>query len=98
MTWLELWPAWSNRWYGWVGRVFIGSVGGGLGLLLVVLADFGATYKKDVPEWGLEEVTFLVFGLAIVSASIWVLFRPARASIALLAVAVVGVFVAGGLV
>lgn len=95
-TWFVTWPRWSGRWFGWLLRLMIGAAGFLFGALLVWVADFGASFKQTTPEWGFEEMAILVAGLANMFASIWVLARPSKASITLLAVSVVGTLLLGG--
>ena len=45
--WLELWPAWARRWYGMVLRILFGATGSMLGIGLIALANFGATFKSS---------------------------------------------------
>lgn len=97
-SWFDLWPTWSSRWFGWVLRLLLGVVGGLFGFFLIVLASFGATYEQRSPEWGGEEVLFLGFGVLILCASLWVIARPARASLLLLGLSVGGVLLAGAAV
>lgn len=56
----------AGRWYGWLARLLIGLSGILLGALLVLVATFGASFKRDMPDWGAKEVVFLCFGLVII--------------------------------
>lgn len=95
-AWLDDWPSWSGRWYGWILRVAIAGAGTLYGAVLVWIAGFGASFKTSPPEWGFEETSILVAGLLMVFVSIWVLVRPSRASLVALAASIFGTLVLGG--
>lgn len=95
--WRESWPGWSRRWYGAVARVVLGAVGVVAAAGLVLLAQFGATFKRTVPEWDAEAVTFLILGLILGAASVWAAWRPSRASLSAFVTVVVGVVLAGAI-
>lgn len=95
-TWLVPWPSWSGRWFGWLARSVIGFLGILFGASLVVLANFGATYKKTVPEWGAEELVFLSWGLVVLGTSLWVFARPSKVSWSVFVLSVIGTLLTGG--
>lgn len=92
-NWLDLWPDWARRWFGWTLRISIGISGVVFGALLIFLAYFGASFKQTEPEWGTEEVVILVSGIAVLGTSIWMFARPSKASLALFVAAIAWVFV-----
>lgn len=95
-TWLELWPHWAGRWFGWLIRSVVGLIGVLFGAFLILIANFAVGFKAT-PEWGGEHIVILVFGLVIVGASAWVFARPSKTSLTLLTLALAGVFAGVGL-
>lgn len=96
--WLELWPAWARRWYGMVLRILFGATGSMLGIGLIALANFGATFKKQQPEWDGEAISILVLGLATVTVSLAVLVRPSRLTILSTVIVAIAIPVVGSIV
>ena len=96
--WVELWPGWARHWYGMVLRILLGAIGTMLGIGLIALANFGATFKKDQAEWDGEAISILILGLATITVSLAVLIRPSRLTIlsavaVLIAIPVVGLWI-----
>lgn len=73
-----MWPAWMDRWYGIVLRLIVGVGGVLVGLGLLWLANFGASFKRDVPQWDLESVLILLAGLVPIGSSLVAAFRRSK--------------------
>jgi hypothetical protein len=66
-------------------RVVMALVGVLFGVLLVVLAFFGATFKKSVAEWDAKSLTLLALGVGLGGTVVWAAVRPSRRSLGVLA-------------
>ena len=96
--WVELWPGWTRRWDGMVLRILFGATGSMIGFGLIALANFGATFKKDQPEWDGEAISILILGIATIAVSLAVMFRPSRLSILSTVIVVIAIPVVGSIV
>lgn len=94
-SWTEPWPGWAPKWYGIALRAVLGLLGTLVGLGLVVLANFGATYKKSPPEWNGENVTVLLLGTATIVVGLAVATKPSRLSVAVTALTAVSIPIVG---
>ncbi len=97
-AWTDPWPAWSRRWFGIALRVLAGGLGTFVGLALIMLANFGATFKKDQPEWDGESLTILFLGLATILTAIAVAVRPSRLTVAFALVTAVAIPLVGSII
>lgn len=86
--WLDPWPTWCGRWFGWALRAALGLGGSLLGAFLILIANVGAGFMRTDPQWDTEAVLILVSGIAMLMASVWVVARPSKASSATYAAAV----------
>lgn len=89
------WPGWVGTWYGIVTRLALGLAGVVLGLLLIFLGTFGATFGNQQPEWDFEASAVLLMGLIVVVTSLAAAIRPGKVTIAIWAISLVAVPVLG---
>lgn len=96
--WTQAWPSWVRRWYGVVLRVLVGGAGALLGIGLIWLAGFAATFKNTRPDWDGESLTILFLGIAVVMVAFALAVWPSRLTIGVAALAAVAIPVIGGIV
>lgn len=72
------WERWTQRPTGMALRVVFGVLGAVLGLLLVWISWFGASFKKNEPQWDFETLVLLVLGLAVVASTVLAAVRPTK--------------------
>lgn len=97
-AWTDTWPAWSRRWFGIALRVFAGVLGTLAGVVLIVLANFGATFKKSQPEWDAESLAILFLGLATIAVAVAVTIRPSRLTVTLAVLTVFAIPLVGSII
>jgi hypothetical protein len=86
----EPWPAWVDRPVGVVLRI-VGALSAlAFGGLLVVLGNFGASYKQTSAIWDAQAIALVVAGVVIALAGLVWAFKPSRLTMGV-AVAVVAV-------
>lgn len=78
--WLDPWPTWRGRWFGWALRAALGLSGSLLGAFFVLIANVGADFMRNDPQWDTEALVILLSGIAMLIASVWVFSRPSKAS------------------
>lgn len=80
MNLTEAWPSWIGRPIGIVTRLIVAIFSLAAGAGAVVLAVFSATFKKQQPEWNLENLSIFALGVLAGLLGLWVAFRPSRLS------------------
>jgi uncharacterized protein YhhL (DUF1145 family) len=82
----DVWPSWIGRPIGIVTRVIVALLSLAAGAGAVFLAIFSATFKKQQPEWNLENLSIFALGVLAGLLGLWVALRPSRLSWLCLAV------------
>lgn len=87
------WDRWAQQPTGVALRVVFGVLGSATGLVLVWVAYFGASFKRNEPRWNSETLVLLALGLAVVTTTVLAALRPTKRNtlIGLLMVALVPV-------
>lgn len=83
--WTDHWPSWTSTGWGKATRVLMALTGILGGAFAILMAFFGATFKKYSAEWNLEYISLLVMGGLLALISTWAAIRPTRMSFACLA-------------
>lgn len=91
------WDRWMNSKRGFVLRALFGLSGSLLGLALIWVAWFGASFKRTNPEWDGEVTALLILGVAVILASLHAAVRPSVRNAVVAAVVIALVPVAGGI-
>ena len=79
---LETWPRWAGKPSGIIVRI-VGALSGlTAGGLLVFLAYFAATFKRNPPLWNAENLAILGSGVIVAVAWAGWALRPSRLTLA----------------